>query len=281
MSESNTQKALGESEGSPLADNCNNSPMEQLESAVAAYRSVCQQLEDLRNQMQEFVYIISHDLRAPLRAIKTLADWIVADYSDRLDQEGKEQLALLVNRVDRLNAMLEGILEYSRIGRVCEPIAQIDLQSVAQEVVDLISAPGHIKIGIGPSLPTIQAEPKRIRQVLEHLLTNAIRAIDKPAGLIQIACTDEAHMWHITVSDNGCGINSGDLEGIFKIFQTLAPKDQCPTTGVGLTLVKRIVEVHGGKIWAESQVGVGTTFHILWPKTILQTDPKAQAGAGR
>jgi signal transduction histidine kinase len=88
-------------------------------------------------------------------------------------------------------------------------------------------------------------------------------------------------MWHITVSDNGCGINSGDLEGIFKIFQTLAPKDQCPTTGVGLTLVKRIVEVHGGKIWAESQVGVGTTFHILWPKTILQTDPKAQAGAGR
>lgn len=225
------------------------------------------ELEKVRQQMQEFTYIISHDLRAPLRAVKTLADWIMADHSDKLGQEGKEQLELLVNRVNRLTAMLDGILEYSRIGRVCEPMDIVKLNDLIKDVVEDLNPPDHISIKIDGTLASIRGEPNRIRQVFQHLLSNAIRAIDKPQGLIIIACQPEGQFWHISVTDNGCGIRDQDLERIFKLFQTLAPKDHCTTTGVGLTLVQRIVEIHGGQVWATSQVGFGSTFHILWPST--------------
>jgi light-regulated signal transduction histidine kinase (bacteriophytochrome) len=220
----------------------------------------------MSQEMKEFAYLVSHDLKAPLRAIKTLVDWISTDYSDKLDAEGREQLTLLVGRVDRMHRLLDGVLEYSRVGRIREPLAPVNLNEVVPELIEVMNPPGAILVTVESELPVIEAEPSRIRQVFEHLIGNAIRFMDKPQGFVRVRCAEEGGSWLFGVSDNGCGIREEHFERIFKIFQTLASKDQSESTGMGLTLVKKIVELHGGRVWVESQVGEGSTFWFTWPK---------------
>ncbi len=240
---------------------------EAMERVMALYEQARSELEHVQRQFQEFAYVVSHDLRAPVRAIKTVAEWVLQDYADRLDQEGKEQLAILSDRADRLNAMIEAVLEYSRIGRITEPTVAVDLNELIQDIISHLSLPCGITIKTDANLPIIQAEPKRIRQVFEHLITNAVHAIDKAEGLVSIAAEEQDTFWHLTVTDNGCGIRQQDIEKIFKLFHTLKPRDLSSSLGAGLALTKKIVEVVGGRIWVDSDPGSGSTFHVQWPKT--------------
>ncbi|UCG56980.1 MAG: HAMP domain-containing protein [Phycisphaerales bacterium] len=223
-------------------------------------------LETANKELKDFAYVVSHDLKAPLRGIKALANWISADYADKLDQNAREQIDLLLNRVDRMQSLIDGILQYSRVGRLKEDKVRIDLNELMPEVIDMVAPPEDVTITIEDRLPIVEFEQTRIVQVFQNLLSNAVQYMDKPRGQIKVACVSEDGYWKFSVADNGPGIEEEHFERIFRIFQTLAPRDQYESTGVGLTLVKKIAETYGGAVWVESVVGQGSTFFFTLPK---------------
>ena len=225
------------------------------------------ELESANEELKSFAYVVSHDLKAPLRAIGALADWISHDYSEKFDDEGKEHMRLLVSRVHRMGNLIDGILQYSRVGRVREALVSVDLNQAVREVIDLISPPSNVTITMEHPLPTFVTERTRIEQIFQNLFSNAIKYSDKPKCEIRVDCSAEGEYWKFSVADNGPGIEARHFERIFHLFQTLAPRDRIESTGVGLTLVKKIVEIYGGSIWLESIVGQGTTFFFTLPRT--------------
>ena len=222
--------------------------------------------------LTDFAYIVSHDLKAPLRGVGSLAGWIADDYADRLDDAGRHQIDLLQGRVRRLNMMIDAILAYSRAGRAMDEPVAVDLSTVLQSVIDLLAPPAHIKVTIDTPLPTLMMDPTKAAQVFQNLLSNAIKYMDKPAGEVRVRCKEEQENWHFSITDNGPGIEAKYFERIFRLFETLAPRDQLEGTGVGLALVKKIVELEGGRIWVESTLGVGATFHFTLPRHIPTQD---------
>jgi light-regulated signal transduction histidine kinase (bacteriophytochrome) len=226
------------------------------------------ELEDVNDELQNFAYVVSHDLKAPLRAISTLASWISTDYSDKFDSEGKEQMRLLMSRVKRMHDLIDGILEYSRVGRINEEKIKVNLNDLLKEVIDIIAPPANIKIKVVTELPEIRFESTRISQVFQNLLSNAIKFMDKPEGKIEIGCNTKSDHWEFFVTDNGPGIDEKHFSKIFKIFQTLQPRDEFESTGIGLTLIKKIITMYDGKIWVESKLGEGTTFFFTLPFAI-------------
>ncbi|MEO7686596.1 MAG: Tar ligand binding domain-containing protein, partial [Nitrosospira sp.] len=153
------------------------------------------ELESANEELRNFAHVVSHDLKAPLRAIGALADWLSSDYADKFDDEGKEHMRLLVSRVHRMSNLIDGILQYSRVGRVKEALVELDLDQVVHEVIDLLSPPTNITIRVENPLPRIIAEPTRIQQIFQNLLSNAINYMDKPQGEIRIACCVEGEQW--------------------------------------------------------------------------------------
>lgn len=222
-------------------------------------------LEQVNRELNEFAYIVSHDLKAPLRGIKTLAGWITTDYADKLDEEGKEQLKLLSSRVDRMHNLIEGILQYSRAGHRKENKVQIDLNELVDNVIDSFSPLEKITVTVENKLPIIECEQTLTMELFQNLVSNTIKYMDKPQGFIKIGCVEENGFWKFSIADNGMGIDEKYFEKIFQIFQTLIPRDQFESTGVGLTVAKKIVELHGGTIWVESEPGVGSTFFFTLP----------------
>ena len=225
-----------------------------------------EQLEKVNKELKDFAYIVSHDLKAPLRGIKTLAGWMLNDYADKLDEDGREQLKLLSSRVDRMHGLIDGILQYSRVGRMEEEEqVEVDLNHLLTDIIDMLAPPENITITVENKLPVIECEQTRITQVFQNLLSNAIKYMDKPEGWIKIGCIEECGCWKFSISDNGPGIEEKYFDKIFQIFQTLSPRDEYESTGIGLTVIKKIIELYGGRIWVESKIGEGSTFFLTFP----------------
>ena len=249
---------------------CSQQKQERLLRRIAA----------INEELSHFAYVVSHDLKAPLRGIRLLTEWLCTDYSDQLGAEAKENLDLLQNRVDRMYNLIEGVLQYSRVGRIKEDKTDVDLNELLPQIIDTIAPPEHVTICVEGPLPNVEGEPTRITQVFQNLLSNAVKYMDKPVGRIVVACEDAGEAWRFRIADNGPGIEERYFDRIFKIFQTLTSRDEFESTGVGLTLVKKIVELYGGKIWLESELGQGSTFYFTLPKhTIDVPDAHALAGA--
>ncbi|MBI2270497.1 MAG: HAMP domain-containing protein [Bacteroidetes bacterium] len=219
-------------------------------------------LEKSNNELNDFAYVVSHDLKAPLRAISTISDWVVTDYIDKLDQNGIDQLHLLKDRVKRMQDLIDGILKYSRIGRQEEEKEIIDIRQLLIDTLQLINKPDNIEINILDGFPTLSCQRVRIQQVFLNLIENAVKYMDKPKGIINVKCKEERDQYVFSVSDNGPGIEEKYFEKIFQMFQTLRPIDEKESTGIGLTIVKKIIENAGGKIWVESEIGKGSTFYF-------------------
>jgi two-component system cell cycle sensor histidine kinase/response regulator CckA len=225
-----------------------------------------EQLEKTNQELKNFAYIVSHDLKAPLRGIKTLAEWILADCADKLDDNSKEQMNLLMGRVNRMHNLIDGILQYSRIGRVEEEKVMVNLNKLVPEIIDMIAPPENITITVENELPVIECSRTRIMQVFQNLLSNAVKYMNKPQGQIKVGWVEKNGFWKFYVADNGPGIEEKYFEKIFQLFQTLAPRDESESTGIGLTIIKKIVEMYGGKIWVQSKVGEGSTFFFTLPR---------------
>ncbi|MHC4511685.1 MAG: sensor histidine kinase, partial [Planctomycetota bacterium] len=224
------------------------------------------EVENINQELNDFASIVSHDLKAPLRGVKTLTNWILTDYADKLDEDGTENMNLLSSQVDWMYQLIEGVLEYSRVGRVKEEKVWVNLNELVPTIVEMVSPPENIAITVKSDLPMVMCEQTRMTQVFQNLLSNAIKYMNKPQGRVEVGCDEQEGFWKFSVADNGPGIEEKYFDKIFKIFQTLSPRDKSESTGVGLTIIKKIVELYGGRIWLESKVGDGSTFFFTLPK---------------
>ncbi len=227
-------------------------------------------LERANRELKDFAYVVSHDLKAPLRAIGSLADWISTDYSHVLDEAGQEQLQLLMGRVRRMHNLIEGILKYSRVGQSSEEKKLINTGDLVNEVIELIDPPAHIEVKTTSPLPRLYFERTPLLQVFQNLINNAVKFMDKPRGEITIRCEELDNFWQFCVEDNGPGIDERHFQRIFQIFQTLKPRDEVESTGIGLSIVKKIIENTGGRIWVHSQPGKGSAFIFTFPKNLIE-----------
>ncbi len=238
----------------------------ELEEQARESSSLLRRLTGINEELSHFAYVVSHDLKAPLRGITLLAQWLCEDYGEKLGPEAKEQIALLQSRVRRMHNLIDGVLQYSRVGRIREDMVAVNLNELMPALLDTVAPPAHIRITADPDLPTLTGEKTRILQVFQNLLSNAVKFMDKPRGEIHVGCVPEGEYWRFSVTDNGPGIEEKHFERIFRIFQTLAPRDEYESTGIGLALVKKIVELYGGQIGVKSEVGKGSTFFFTFPQ---------------
>jgi PAS domain S-box-containing protein len=238
-----------------------------LEKLNKDLEAAVQELSQSNRQLQDFVHIAAHDLKTPVRGIGTLADWIISDYGNRFDEQGREQIRLLKARVIRIDKLIDGMLQYSKLARTKEKQRQVDLNMMLSDIIHGIRPPDNIEIAMD-SLPDVACEYEHLELVFQNLLTNAVTFMDKTKGLIKVGCTEHGDFWKFYVCDNGPGIDQKYFDKIFKIFQTLPMKDESETAGIGLAVVKKIVELYSGKIWVESQPGSGSTFFFTFPKHI-------------
>ncbi|MBL9138624.1 MAG: PAS domain S-box protein [Verrucomicrobiales bacterium] len=253
----------------------------QREQAEARIRQLNSELEqrveertaDLRStneELAEFAYVVTHDLKAPLRGIHQLSEWLSQDHASRLDAEGLRLLGLLRGRVKHLQRMIDGLLACAKVARTPEPESSVSSLLLVREVAGVLAPPPHITIEAAPDLPVIWGNPDRLYQIFQNLLDNAVKYLDKPIGRVRVSASRRRGDWEFRVTDNGPGIPKRYQEKVFQIFQRLDPGGQIPGTGLGLTLVKRIVESRGGHIWIESTEGEGTSICFTWPDRARQ-----------
>jgi signal transduction histidine kinase len=228
---------------------------EQLERKVS-------ELETSNRELNDFAHIVSHDLKAPLRAIGSLSDILLTDYGQLLPDSAKELITLQSKRTARMYNLIEGLLKYAKLGHVKVEMIPEDINVIIRETIEFIDIPSDFKINIASNLPMVKCAKTMIGQVFLNIISNAVNHIGKPDGVIDINCEDDTIYWKFSITDNGPGIEEKFFDKIFQIFQTLKARDKHESTGVGLSIVKKIVNIHGGKVWVKSKIGEGTTFYF-------------------
>jgi PAS domain S-box-containing protein len=225
------------------------------------------QLRAANKELEEFAYVASHDLKAPLRVIDNASKWLEEDLEEHLTDETREHLTLLRNRVGRMEKLLDDLLDYARIGkttdnRYSETIAGNVLMGNVLALLD----PGELTLSVSPRFADIQVCRMPLQQILMNLIGNAIKHHDKKKGHIEVAVEDNGDGYTFTVRDDGPGIPAQFHDQVFKMFQTLKPRDQVEGSGMGLALVRKNAELFGGVIQLESTEGEGSTFRLTWPR---------------
>jgi PAS domain S-box-containing protein len=235
----------------------------------ARLRLAAEALARSNAELDAFAYAASHDLRAPLRGIANLAQWIEEDLTGDAGLKGdtRDMLALLRSRMHRMEALIDGILEYSRAGRITSPPADLDTRQLVQAALELLHVPEHADISIDEQMPTIHAAALPLQRIFMNLIGNALKYTSSTAPRVWVTAEDDGAFVRFSVRDNGPGIPPEYHTRIWGIFQTLEARDKVEATGIGLSLVKKLVEAQGGRAWVESTPGQGATFYFLWPKT--------------
>ncbi|WP_397364618.1 ATP-binding protein [Olleya sp. R77988] len=223
-------------------------------------------LSELAHQNQElsdYAHMVSHDLKSPLRSIDTLTAWLKEDYEALFDDNGQKTLNLIRNNVEKMDTLINGILEYSTIGKNQIEIYDVDINKLIIDIEKILQIPKHITLKT-LNLPTIKGDKYRLQQLFQNLIGNAIIYNDKALGIIEVGVEDKDQHWQFYIKDNGKGIEKAYFDKIFKTFEKLENNPE--SSGIGLSIVKKIVDLYGGKIWLESQVDIGTTFYFTLKK---------------
>ncbi len=230
-------------------------------------------LEKTNKELDKFASIVSHDLKAPLRAIGNLTGWIEEDAGDTFTPEVKANFDIIKGRVKRMEDLINAILDYSKADRqVLSEEVKFNTRELIEETVDFIGRPDNLTLELSDKLPVITSDRTRMEQIFSNLINNAIKYSDKDQIHVVVGVEEEKDNWIFSVKDNGPGIDKQYHEKVFVIFQTLNRRDEVESTGVGLAIVKKIIEDQGGKIWVESETGKGADFKFIWPKAKKQKD---------
>lgn len=249
--------------------------IDETRKKVAVYEMLCRerhatkhyikQTEKLSEQLEKFIYITSHDLNAPVRAIDNLADWLKEDLGDKVSDDIAENLSLLKNRVKRLDILLNGLLDYSRTAKLKEDEKLIIAGEVIRESFESAEGNKEFNLTILNGEAEFVANRKHIARVFFELLKNAVMHHPEKKGNITVDCVCSDDQIEFTVTDDGLGIKPQHTQTVFDLFHTLQPKDVVSTAGVGLTVAKKLVEEAGGKIWINAANKKGTSVHFTIP----------------
>jgi signal transduction histidine kinase len=219
------------------------------------------------DELDQFVNAAMHDLKAPLRAINNLSQWIAEDLGPGASPQVQEHLSQIGQQVRRMRRLLDDLLAFSRIDRQQHPLETVHLDALVQGVVETLKPGGPgFRFEVHAQLPPFAATAAPLRQVLTCLVDNAIKHHDRGEGLIRIEAVDRGGEVGITVSDDGPGIAPRHHGRIFQPFQTLKPRDQAEGSGLGLAVVKRILDIHHGSVRVDPRPDHGASFTVLWPK---------------
>jgi PAS domain S-box-containing protein len=236
------------------------------------------ELERSNAELEDFTHVVSHDLKEPLRGIEAFSGFLAEDYAGNLDERGRSYLKVLQDSAVRLRDLIDDLLQLSRIGRIQPQYRYVSMGSLLEEIVQGMQfslKDEDVDLHVAPDLPALVCDPVRIRQVFENLISNAIKYCDKTPPVIEIACIEDQGAYTFSVGDNGPGIDPKYQENIFRIFQRLVLREDHEGSGVGLTICKKIIEGHGGRIWVESDgQGHGSIFSFSIPKSIEPGEAK-------
>jgi len=222
-------------------------------------------LESINRELDDFTYIVSHDLKEPLRSIDAFSKFVVDDYREKLGEEGFNYLERIRINAGRMQSLIEDLLEISRIERKKYPFVEIKAEELIREVsqrLEYAIKQKNAQLVVADNLPVIFCDRVRLTEVFINLVSNAVKFADKPAPLIEIGCRDKNPFYEFYIKDNGPGIEERYFNKVFEIFQRLGKREDHEGTGAGLTIAKKVVEMHKGRIWLESKVGEGTTFYF-------------------
>jgi signal transduction histidine kinase len=238
----------------------------QLEQVNKILLATTSQLEKRNQELDQFAYVASHDLKAPLRAIANLSEWLEEDLQHKLDDDTRHNLNLLRGRVHRLENLINGLLAYSRVGRVSSEFQLVSVEQLLNDIIDSMVVPPEFKIEIIGEMPTLQTQLMPLQQIFSNLIDNAIKHHPRSDGKVSISVVEQENFYEFTITDDGKGIDPKYHDKIFTIFQTLEARDNKESTGIGLSIVKKAVENQGGAIELKSQLGQGTSFRFTWKK---------------
>ncbi|MDH4068985.1 MAG: ATP-binding protein, partial [Ignavibacteria bacterium] len=226
------------------------------------------EIEHRNKELDDFTYVVSHDLKEPLISIEGYSKILLKEYQEEIGDSGKIYLSSLVNSSTRLKNLIDDLLTLSRLGRVTEAVAQVPLDAMFQDVLQDIQftlQEANATVEVEGTLPNVLYNPTQLGMVVRNLISNAIKFNDKPAPRVVLRCSTDETMHHVSVSDNGIGIEEAYFAKIFMIFQRLHRTEEYRGTGTGLTIVKKIVENHGGTVTVSSVPGEGSTFTFTIP----------------
>lgn len=221
-------------------------------------------LEKQNEKLNDYAHVVSHDLKSPLRNISALLSWTREDFIDKLGPESVTNIDLMQDKVEKMDHLIENILKYSSIESTATKTENVNTQEVVEEILSMIFIPKHIKVRIKNKLPVVSADATGIQQLFQNLISNAVNYIDKEEGLVELDVEEKKDKYVFSIQDNGCGIPKEYHEKIFKIFSSASTHKK--STGIGLSIVRKIIDLNKGQIWLESQEGVGTTFYFTLRK---------------
>jgi two-component system, chemotaxis family, sensor kinase Cph1 len=249
----------------------------ELERQNRKLRRVQDQLEESNERLEHFAYAASHDLQEPLRMVSSYLQLIENRYGDELDDDGEEFLGYAIDGSERMEEMINRLLEYSRVDTQGKPLEPVELDTVlAESLKDLeLQITENDAAVESETLPRVEGDAKQLRQLFQNLISNGIDYSDDEQSQIDISAERNGEEWIISVRDNGIGIAPEDQDRIFEVFQRLHGREEQTGTGIGLALCQRIVERHGGEIWVDSELGEGTTFAFTLPAVTNRTDDYA------
>lgn len=236
-----------------------------------------ERLEHSNKELESFAYVASHDLKAPLRGIATIAEWLNNDYADKLDENGKSNLYLLKQRAQKMNDLIEGILQYSRVDKSSLQVEVVNPVNLINEIIGMINQQKNIRFIISENIPYININRTLLLQIFENLISNSINSMEvKENGTIIIDVILKEDECLFFIMDNGPGIDPRYHKKIFEMFQTLGDVKLSENKGMGLAIVKKIVRKFGGRVWLESESGKGCTFYFSLPSSMLYLKRKPE-----
>ena len=215
-------------------------------------------LEKQNEQLNDYAHIVSHDLKSPLRSISALLSWTKEDFEEKLGEQSLVNLNLMQDKIEKMDKLISDILNYSSIENEGMNNELVDINVILNTIVNSIYIPEHIKVLVKQKLPTLKADATRMQQLFQNLISNAVNYIDKEKGFVEVDYSETSEFYIFSIKDNGVGIPKEYHEKIFKMFSTLGNYEN--SSGIGLNIVKKVVELYKGKIWIESEVGIGSTF---------------------